>query len=342
MSEKGPAKVSLYLEFRHFLKGALFKNIGTGLLTSYDNQMDVLRSLGIPFVEHWDRESDILQINTPWLKSVYLMKRAHAQKKKVIIWAHVTMEDALQVFWFMPLIAPLVKRYLTYSYSLADVVFCPSEYTKSLLLGYGLPAEKLCVLSNGVNTGRFQANVQKREAFRNEYGLSGVTIGTVGLVIPRKGIDTFLELARQFPEHQFLWIGKIYSKALVKPLPKDLPANVRFTGYVDDIVAAINALDIFIFPSYEENQGMAILEAAAIGLPIILRDLPVYRGWMIPGENCLVAREVSEFSKAITHLTESPTERAALRAGALKLGQQESIGVVGEKVSKVYARLLGR
>ncbi len=140
-------KICLYLEFYHFWGGILFKKIGTGLLSSYRNQKVMLDYLGIPFVEKWDDSCDILQINTPWLKSLYLIKKAKRRGIPVIIWTHVTVEDAMQVFWFMPLVAPLFKKYLIYAYSQADLLLPPSEYTKSLLLAYGLPEEKIKIQS---------------------------------------------------------------------------------------------------------------------------------------------------------------------------------------------------
>ncbi len=330
-------KICLYLEFYHFLGGILFRKVGTGLLSSYRNQKKLLASLGIPYVEAWDDSCDILQVNTPWLRSLYLMRRARRRGKKVIIWAHVTVEDAMQVFRFMPLVAPLFKRYLTHAYGAADLVFAPTAYTKGLLVAYGLPAEKIVVQSNGVDTSVFCEDQKKRAGGREAYALSGLAVGTTGLVIPRKGIDTFLALAVAFPDRPFVWFGKLYSKALVKSLPKTLSPNVRFTGYVDDIVAAYNSLDVFVFPSYEENQGMAILEAAAIGLPIIVRDIPVYQGWLRDGVNCLKAKDDVGFRMCLARLIEDADLRAKLSKGARELAKQESLERIREQVPKLYA-----
>lgn len=333
-------KICLYLEFYHFLGGIFYKKIGTGLLSSYRNQKRALQGLGINFVEKWDYSCDILQINTPWLKSLWLIKKARRLGKKVIIWSHVTVEDAREVFWFGPLVAPLLKKYLTFAYGLADLVFCPSEYTKSLLVAYGLPQEKLVVQSNGVDLKLFFKDEQKRAVYRKKYNCNGLVIGTVGLVIPRKGINTFLELAKKFPQHQFIWFGKIYSKLMVKPLPKDLPGNVKFTGYIDDICAAFNAVDIFIFPSYEENQGMVILEAAAVGLPILVRDLPVYQGWLKDGANCLKAKNDDEFKIYLNSLINDQNLKNRLSEGIKILAQKESIDFLNKKLFLTYQRLL--
>ncbi|MFA6094529.1 MAG: glycosyltransferase family 4 protein [Candidatus Paceibacterota bacterium] len=333
-------KVCLYLEFFHFWKGILFKKIGTGLLTSYKNQKRILEHLNIAYTEKWDNSCDILQINTPWLKSVYLMKKAHRQGVKVVVWSHVTVEDAMQVFRFMPHIAPLFKKYLIYAYGLADIVFCPSEYTKSLLIAYGINPKKLHVQSNAVDIKKYFADEVLRCDGREKYKLNTITVGTVGLVIPRKGIDSFLKVARALPSSQFLWFGKIYSGFLVKTLPKILPPNVQFTGFIDNIFECYNSLDIFIFPSYEENQGMAILEAAAVGLPIVVRDIPVYQGWLVHGKNCLKAKTDEEFVLYVRQLVENVKLREDLGVQALQLAQSESIEVLAVKLKGVYINLL--
>jgi 1,2-diacylglycerol-3-alpha-glucose alpha-1,2-glucosyltransferase len=335
-------KICLYLEFYHFCKGFFFKNTGTGLLSSYKNQRKALKSLGIDFTEKWDNSCDILQINTPWLKSLWLIKKARRQGKKVIIWSHVTAEDARQVFWFNKYLFPLIKKYLTYAYGLADLVFCPSAHTKSLLLNYGLPEEKLAVQSNGVDCSFYYKDLQKREEARKKYNLKDLVIGTVGLVIPRKGVDIFIDLAKKYPQNQFIWFGKIYSQLMAKGLPKNLPPNVNFTGYVDDINAAFNALDIFIFLSSEENQGMVMLEAAAVGLPILVKELPAYQGWLIHNGNCLIAKNNEEVEKYLTLLINDPALRERLIEGAKKLAEKENIIAANENLLKTYKNLLAK
>ena len=334
-------KICLYLEFYKFLGGIFYKNIGTGLLSSYKNQKKSLQSLSIDFTEKWSDECNILQINTPWLYSLWLIKKARRRGKKVIIWSHVTAEDTRGVFWFNKYFFGLIKKYLKYVYNQADIVFCPSGHTKSLLTGYGLPLEKLIIQSNGVDGSIYFKNEQKKEIFRKQYNLNGLVVGTVGLVIPRKGVDVFINLAEKQPANQFIWFGKIYSQLMAKGVPKNLPANVKFTGYVDDVNAAFNALDIFVFLSSEENQGMVLLEAAAVGLPILVKKLPAYQGWLIHNENCLVAENNEEVKKYLDLLLADATLRQRLIAGAKKLAGQEDIKIQNQKLLAVYNKLSG-
>ncbi|MCL5017053.1 MAG: glycosyltransferase family 4 protein [Patescibacteria group bacterium] len=335
-------KICLYLEFYNFLGGILFKKIGTGLLSSYKNQRTMLKYLNIEFTEKWDDSCDILQINTPWLRSIYLMKKAKRMGKKVIIWSHVTAEDAAQVFWFNKFLFPLIKRYLAYAYGLADLVFSPTEYTKSLLVAYGLSPEKIIARSNAVDLKKFYKDPALRESGRKKYDLKTTTVGTVALVIPRKGIDTFLAIAEKFPKLSFPWFGKIYSGLLVRPLPKNIPANVKFTGHIDSVNEAYNAMDIFVFPSYEENQGMVILEAGAVGLPVIVRDIPVYNGWLIHGKNCLKAKNNEGFEKCVKILVEDKKMREELGNNAKELAGENSIEVLSRSIEQIYRNLLAR
>ncbi len=335
-------KVCLYLEFYHFMGGILFKNIGTGLLSSYKNQRTILKTLGVEFTEKWDDSCDILQINTPWLKSLWLMKKAKRKGKKVIVWSHVSAEDIKGVFRFSGFLSVIAKKYLAYAYNQADIIFAPSEHTKNLLRGYGINTSKVIVMSNGVDVKKFSHNEKKRQEVREKYGLSGVVAGNVGLVIPRKGTHVYLSLAKKFPKISFVWFGKIYSSAMVEALPKKLPVNLNFTGYVDDIVAAFDALDIFMFPEREGNEGMVVLEAASLGLPMLLRDIPTYKGWMIDGQNCLMAKTDEEFEIKLKELIENDDLRKKLGENAKVLAQERSMEALGQKTLEVYKKLSGK
>lgn len=333
-------KVCLYLEFYHFWGGILFKKIGTGLLSSYKNQKRILDTVHVPYVEAWDDSCDILQINTPWLKSLYLIRKARRQHKPVIIWSHVSAEDIKGVFRFSGFLSKIARVYLRYVYNLADMVFCPSEYGKKLLSSYGIPAEKITVMSNGVDTHMYQFSEEKRRTVREQWKLSGSVVGCVGLAIPRKGIATFLGTASAFPENRFMWFGKIYNPVIAQSLPKSMPANATFTGFVDDIVGAFSAVDIFMFPSYEELEGMVILEAASIGLPILVRDIPTYHGWLTHRENCLIATTDEEFTSLLRELMGDENLRTRLSEQAKTLAESRSLETMGARTLTMYDRVL--
>jgi 1,2-diacylglycerol-3-alpha-glucose alpha-1,2-glucosyltransferase len=126
---------------------------------------------------------------------------------------------------------------------------------------------------------------------------------------------------------------------MTESLPKDMPENTQFTGYVPDIIGAFSAIDVFVFLSYEENEGMAILEAASVGLPIIVRDIPVYRGWLQDGENCLKASDDVGFKTCLEKILHDADLRRKLQTNAKILAHKNSLEEIGRRTMNVYKSL---
>lgn len=314
-----------------------------GLIAAIEHQKKILDLLHIPYTDDPREDWDILVVNIPWPASMRLVRQAKRRGKKVIIWAHVSAEDLfqsvriLQAFsWFKP----LVWRYLIRAYAQGDLVLVPSMYAKHTLVSHGMPEGNIVVQTNGIDVAAYHKDDARRAAYRAELGLTGTMAGMVGLVLPeRKGADTFIKLGESFPSVQFYWFGKIFSSALVAPV-SNTAANVHFAGFVDDILAAFNAMDIFVFPSREENQGIAILEAAAVGLPILVRNLPAYEGWLVHEKNCLIARTEEEFITHFKRLLENPALREQLSQGALALAREQSLESQTHVMKKLYEGLV--
>jgi 1,2-diacylglycerol-3-alpha-glucose alpha-1,2-glucosyltransferase len=335
-------KICLFSEFYKIFGGT--ENVGGGLIASLANQRRMLGHLGIPFTEDVKDTWDILQVNIPWPNALARAQQAKKQGKKVVMWSHVTVEDlekSARIFAVVPGLSGLLKRYLIHAYSIPDLIFSPTAYTRNLLIAYGVPPDKIVVQSNAVDVNTFFPDPGRRERYRREFSLTGLAIGNLALVFYRKGVDTFLRLAATFPRERFIWFGKVFSSLLVQRTSMATPPNVRFTGFVEDSVAALNALDIFVFPSHEENQGMAILEAAAVGLPILVRDIPVYEGWLHHDVNCLKARSDDEFQACLDRLLKDAALRHRLSTAALELAKRESIEVLAVRLQGHYAALLG-
>jgi 1,2-diacylglycerol-3-alpha-glucose alpha-1,2-glucosyltransferase len=163
---------------------------------------------------------------------------------------------------------------------------------------------------------------------------------SVGLVFLRKGIVDFVAMAKRLPHFQFVWAGRIlawpfFPRAARKVLAQ-APKNVLFTGRVKSICQALSAAEVFVFPSYEENQGIAVLEAAACELPLILRDLPAYSGDFIDGQNCVKFTANDELESAIKELVKNKVFAKALGENARKTVQNHDVHVLSKKLLQVY------
>lgn len=327
-------RVCLYLEMEEKLKAS-------GIASAIRNQRRALELNGVEYTSNLKSDFDILHLNIIGLKSLYLAKKFRLLGKKVIIHAHVTDCDFMNSYRFSNQIAPLLRRYLIYYYNQADVILCPSEYTKEVLLGYGIK-KTIIPISNGIDLNKFRFSVEERDRFRRDYSVEGETALCVGHMFIRKGIKTYVNVAKSF-NNRFFWIGRRYPKLEepeVSQLIKSAPPNLNFINYIEDIVSAYAGSDVFFFPSFCENQGIVVLEAAACGRPLLVRDIPVYENWLIDGVNCMKAKTDEEFKEKLKLLFDDESLRKNLGKKAYKMVQEHSLENVGAKLKEIYENLL--
>lgn len=89
-------------------------------------------------------------------------------------------------------------------------------------------------------------------------------------------------------------IRKEVRKAISEKSP-----NLTFAGYVNpqQLKSAYSGSDLFLFSSYEETEEIIVLEALAMKIPVLLRDIPVYTDWLKNGKDVYKAKEINDFEK---------------------------------------------
>ena len=198
------------------------------------HQRECLRRSGVPTTDRWTQDAAAVHVNTILPDSVFAALGAKLRGRKVIWYGHSTMEDFRSSFKGSNALAPLFKRWITFCYSLGDVVLTPTEYSKQLLEGYGLK-KPVYSISNGVDTGFFKPDSAARAAFRARYGLGREekVVVSVGHTIARKGVTEFLDLAERLPDVRFIWFGWTNPKLIPQEIAQAIqhaPANVLFPG----------------------------------------------------------------------------------------------------------------
>lgn len=328
-------KVCVYLELEDMLG-----KCGIGIAVK--NQRKALDLNDIEWTDDIKDDFDVIHINTIGPKSLYLAKKMKSWGKRVIIHAHTVVEDFKNSFWFSNALALPLKKYLTYLYNQADMVICPTNYAKQVLREYGITT-KLMVIGNGIDLKKFENLEQKRRDSRRKYLLDGIVPFSVGHAFARKGVSTFLNVAKKFP-NTFVWFGTIYHGILgsrnMTNLINNAPPNVIFAGYVDNTIA-YSAGDIFFFPSKCETQGIVVLEALASKKPILVRDIPVFDGWLTHNENCLKAKDDDDFIVQLRKLIENRRLRRNLSKNTYHIVECHSLERVGAMLKEAYEHVLG-
>lgn len=323
------------------------KTIGkSGLGKAIQHQMKALEDEKIEYTLNSKDDYDILHINTWFLKSYLMARKAKRKGKKIVYHAHSTEEDYKNGFILAKQTSKLVKWWLIKCYSLGDVIVTPTSYSKRLLEGYkGLENKKIYAISNGVELDFFQKNKKYGEEFRKKYGYTKddkVIIG-IGLYIERKGIVDFVELAKRMPEYKFIWFGYSPLAAATAPVRKAVNTkldNLTFAGYVerDMIRAALNGCDLYLFPTFEETEGIPIIEAISCGTDAIIRDIPIFEDWLEDGKNVYKAKDVDEFEVKIKKFLNGKLKSVA--KNAYPIAEERNQNNIGKQLKEVYKEVL--
>ncbi len=308
------------------------------------HQKKALELNGVSYTTNPEEDYDIVHINTVFPQSYLAAKKAHKEGKKVVMHAHSTEEDFRNSFIGSNVVAPLFKKWLTNCYRQGDIVLTPTPYSKSLLDHYHI-GRRIIPISNGIELDYFKAEKSWRQDFRKEFGFSETdkVIIAVGLYIERKGILDFVEIAASQPDYKFVWFGFTNLNtvpAKVKEAVTTKLDNLFFPGYYPRnlLRKAYAGADLFFFPTYEETEGIVLLEALAAKTPVLIRDIPIYQGWFEDGKNVYKGTNNKEFKEKITGIVEQKLPN--LTKEGYKVAQERSIENIGKELKKIYEELL--
>ncbi|MFV0558200.1 MAG: glycosyltransferase family 4 protein [Enterococcus sp.] len=334
-------KVLLYFEGEKLLEKS-------GIGRALTHQKTALKQVGVEYTcDPRDESYDILHINTYGINSHNMVSKAKRAGKKVIYHAHSTEEDFRNSFIGSNQLSPLYKKYLISLYSKADQLITPTPYSKQVLRNYQIDVP-ITAISNGIDLAKYAPQPTKEQKFREYFQLEPQqkVIISVGLFFERKGIMDFVAIAKEMPDYQFIWFGHapMYSipKQIREIIKGNHPANVRFPGYIkgDIIEGAFSGADCFFFPSYEETEGIVVLEALASQQKVLVRDIPVYDGWLQHQENCYMGKSNQEFCDLIDGIVTQ--QLPDISQAGFKTAQKRSIQAIGQELKAVYTSVLGQ
>ena len=234
---------------------------------------------------------------------------------------------------------PTGKRYIQIFRGLGRVfpaaIIANSQAVKERLGGLA----KIKVIYNGIDTERFQGSkiIPNR---RKEFGLNqnDLVIGAVGHFAPLKGYDDLILalplILESVPQSRLLLAGEAIYPAYgdYKERLRDLiirlglTDRVIFAGQQDDLPSLLNALDIFVLPSWSEGFGRANLEAMAAGKPVVSTNVGGIPEVIIDGE---------------TGILVPPHDPAGLAQALIRLAQDNGLrtrmGKAGIEQARIFS-----
>lgn len=180
----------------------------------------------------------------------------------------------------------------------------------------------------------------------------GLVVLMVSRLVKYKGVLEYLEAARLIkssnPECQFYLVGPLASEGSQGVSEKFIESHrdaVSWLGTLSNVPALLAVSDIFVLPSYyREGVPRVLLEAGAVGLPLITTDMPGCRDVVRDGIEGLIVepRDSESLAEAIKKLLASESLRCQMGQFAKQRVQAEfSLNKVAEAYADIYSELLG-
>src|SRR5437870_1529916 len=203
-------------------------------------------------------------------------------------------------------------------------VIAVSDVIRTTLVSYGVKAERITTLLNGIDPLHFRRNPGQVADARREVGLEPgqLAIGAVGRLEPVKRFDVLLEavarLQQQASSPRLFIVGDGSLRAPLGALAAQLGVDASFLGHRVDIVRLHHAFDVFVQSSDSEGTPNAVLEAMALETPIVATDVGGTAELVDNGvHGCVVPRrDIDKLNGAIESLLTDRTRAQMMSARA--------------------------
>lgn len=202
------------------------------------------------------------------------------------------------------------------------------------------------VIYNGVDLDRLNTG-------NNSYTdlPEGYLIGTVGRLVPEKNqasiINAIGHLVEDKSDIQAVIVGDGQLRKELKELAEDkgVSNHIHFTGHVsrDEVYSILKSLDVFVFPSFYEGFGVAVVEAMTTGTPVIVNDIPVLREVVGDAGVFVDATDPEEVASAMKELYDNKEKRRILGEEAEDRAKNKfSLEKTVESYTSLYRSLVNR
>ncbi len=262
---------------------------------------------------------------------------AQIQGLASVFTCHSIMENPLQILLHFPLFPVIAGTRRVIAVSNATASFCRR---------LRVPANRLVTVPNGVDTATFRIGLDG-SAFRRELHLDSQPVIVTALrLAKRKGpgllLDAFDEVLKLVPEARLVIAGDGAERGRLIQQIRDLGigASVHMVGTLskEQVAELMAAGDVFVLPSSLEAFGLAALEAAAAGTPVVCSNAGGIPEVFQDGVNALlyVPGDKSDMAKSIVRMIRDPDLRHRLSASAMTTARQLTWDTCAQHTLSLY------
>ena len=295
---------------------------------------------------------DLIHVHTPFLAHYAGLRLGRELRLPVVETCHTHFEEYFHHYLpFLPArLLRLAARRLTVSQCDAvDALVVPSRAMLAVLRRYGVAAAAE-VIPTGLDLARFAGGDGAR--FRQAHGIEPgrPVLAHISRVAFEKNIDFILRAYARVraarPDALLLVAGEGPAEGHLRALAERLGVaeGVRWVGYLDRDRAlpdCYRAADAFVFASRTETQGLVLLEAMALGVPVVSTAVLGTAEVLEGAEGALVVEEEEgAFAQAVLALLADPPLRARLSAGGPATAARWSAESLAARLAGLYGRLV--
>jgi glycosyltransferase involved in cell wall biosynthesis len=295
---------------------------------------------------------DLVHVQTPFAAHYAGLRLARARGIPCIATYHTHFEEYLfHYIRFLPRRAlRAAARWLArHQCNALDAVVVPSQPMAATLRDYGV-STPLQVIATGLPESQFVRGDGRR--FRQAWGIApGRKVALfVGRAAFEKNIGFLLEMTALAREQQPRLLLIVAGEGPALPALRRQAAalriedHVRFVGYLprdDGLRDCYAAADVFTFASQTETQGLVLLEAMAIGLPVLAIPALGAAEIINPARGAIPAAETPEgFAEQLLALLNRPTKMLIMADEAIAFAREWDAGTQGARLAALYRQLL--
>jgi len=294
---------------------------------------------------------DVVHVHTPFVAHYAGVALGRALRIPVVETYHTFFEEYLH--HYVPLLPRALTRRLARRMSVSqcsavDALVVPSRQMLERLHGYGIRG-RAEVLPTGVDLARFRGG--DGQAFRRRHGIPArrPVLVHISRVAHEKNIDFVLQalvqVRRHVPDVLLVVAGEGPALAHLKRLAArlGLVPNVLFVGYLDRggaLLDCYRAGDAFVFASRTETQGLVLLEALALGVPVVSTAVMGTADVLAGASGALIAPdEVDGFAAGVVRVLQDPALRARLARAAPADAAAWSAAAMAARLAALYRSL---